>query len=509
MAGITRYFPGVVANDGIDFEVDAGEIHALVGENGAGKSTLMKILYGMERPDAGQIFLEGQPVSIPNPQAAIRLGIDMAHQHFELVPSMTVAENVTLGQEPRRGPLVDRAQMRAQARALSDRFGLKVDPAAAVRDLSVGEQQRVEILKLLYRDARLLILDEPSAVLTPQEVEDLFGVLRRLVAEGRTAIFITHKLPEVMAVCHRATVLRRGKVVGTVRVADTRPETIAQMMVGRDLQAVRRQAKPRAPQTPTLIVRDLRVADDRGLPAIRDMSFTLRAGEIVGLAGVEGNGQRELLEALVGLRAPDRGEMLLNGVNVTRDGNRRRRAQGMAIIPEDRTHEGLSPSSTLTENITSTRYYHPPFSRWGVLLPSVMRQFAARAIRQFDIHARGPNARVRTLSGGNAQKVVVARELAETPTVLIAAQPTRGLDVGATQFVHSELLRLRAADSAVLLVSADLDELLALADRCLVIFEGQLVGDLLPEQATRERLGMLMTGRTDPVREAPPPVAPH
>jgi ABC-type uncharacterized transport system ATPase subunit len=504
MAGITKYFPGVVANDGIDFEVEEGEIHALVGENGAGKSTLMKILYGMEKPDAGQIFLKDQPVSIANPQAAIRLGIDMVHQHFELVPSLSVAENVTLGHEPRRGLFVDRATMHARVRELSERFGLKVDPAATVRDLSVGQQQRVEILKLLYRDARLLILDEPSAVLTPQEVEDLFEVLRRLIAEGRTAIFITHKLREVMAVCRRATILRRGKVVGTVSVAETQPETIAQMMVGRDLQTIRRQAAPCAAQDPALVVRDLHVTDDRGLPAIRGMSFTVHAGEIVGLAGVEGNGQRELLEALVGLRSPGRGDIMLGQTNITRERNRRRRAQGMAIIPEDRTHEGLSLPSTLTENIASTRYYHPPFSRWGMLLPGQMRQFALRAIQQFDIRVRGPNVRLKTLSGGNAQKVVVARELAETPKVLIAAQPTRGLDVGATQFVHSELLRLRAANTAILLVSADLDELLALSDRCLVIFEGRLVGELLPEQATRARLGMLMAGRTEPLNEKQP-----
>ncbi len=497
MVGITKYFPGVVANDNITFEVEEGEIHALVGENGAGKSTLMKILYGMEKPDAGQIFLNGQAVNIPNPQTAIRLGIDMVHQHFQLVPSLTVAENVTLGYEPHRGPFIDRATTARRVRALSERFGLRVEPNAVVADLSVGEQQRVEILKLLYRDARLLILDEPSAVLTPQEVEDLFAVLRRLVEDGRTAIFITHKLREVMAICDRATVLRHGRVVGTVRVAQTEPETIARMMVGRELAPVRRGAPLKETPEPRLIVHDLHVEDDRGLPAVRGVSFRVGAGEIVGLAGVEGNGQRELIEALVGLRKPKRGDVVLGDHVVTDVPNRARRDVGMAIIPEDRNRQGLSAESTLTDNLVSTRYHHPPFSRWGVLRPGEMRAFALRAIRQFDIRVRGPNVRVRTLSGGNAQKVVVARELAETPSVLIAAQPTRGLDVGATQFVHSELLRLRQAGTAILLISADLDELLALADRFLVIFEGRLVGELMPIEATRERLGILMTGRSE------------
>jgi ABC-type uncharacterized transport system ATPase subunit len=506
MTGITKYFPGVVANDGIDFEIERGEIHALVGENGAGKSTLMNVLYGLEKPDAGQVLLNEKPVTIPNPQAAIRLGIDMVHQHFQLVPSLSVAENVTLGYEPHRGPLVNRAEMITRVRALSDRFGLHVDPNATVRDLSVGEQQRVEILKLLYRDARLLILDEPSAVLTPQEVEDLFGVLRRLIEEGRTAVLITHKLREVMAICQRATVLRRGKVVGVVKVGDTQPEQIAQMMVGHDLTTVRRAASAtHTASQPVLSVRDLHAVDDRGLPAVRGMTFTVNAGEIIGLAGVEGNGQRELIEALVGLRTPTRGNITLNDVNLTRASNRQHRAAGMAVIPEDRTHQGLSLPSTLDENIIATRYHAAPYSAWGVLMPGRTRAFARQAIQQFDIRVRGPNVRLRTLSGGNAQKVVIARELAEPPKVLIAAQPTRGLDVGATQFVHRELLRLRDQNTAILLISADLDELLAISDRFLVIFEGKLAGELLPEEATRERLGMLMAGRTvnTPVRQEP------
>ncbi len=495
MAGITKFFPGVVANQNVDFEVEEGEIHALVGENGAGKSTLMKILYGMEKPDAGQIFLQDRLVTIPNPQAAIALGIDMVHQHFELVPSLTVAENVTLGYEPRRGPFVDRQTMAARVRRLSEQFGLQVEPEARVSSLSVGVQQRVEILKLLYRDARLLILDEPSAVLTPQEVDDLFGVLRRLVAEGRTAIFITHKLREVMAICHRATVLRAGRAVGTVRVAETQPETIAQMMVGRELEMPRRQASHAIAERPRLVVRDVHADDDRGLPALRGISLAVHAGEIVGLAGVEGNGQAELLQTLVGLRFPERGDILLDGRTITREGTRARREHGLAVIPEDRNRQGLSLPSTLSENLIATRYQAAPFSRLGLLVPGEIRRFAQRAIHAFDVRVRGPNVAVKTLSGGNAQKVVVARELAQPPTVLIAAQPTRGLDVGATQFVHNELLRLREQQTAILLISADLDELLALSDRLLVIFEGALAGELDRSQATRERLGLLMAGR--------------
>jgi len=496
MVGITKYFPGVVANDNIHFEVTQGEIHALVGENGAGKSTLMKILYGMEKADAGHIYLKGEQVTVSNPQTAISLGIDMVHQHFQLVPSLSVAENVTLGYEPHRGPFVNQSVMNTEVAALSERFGLKVDPTAQVSTLSVGVQQRVEILKLLYRNAELLILDEPSAVLTPQEVKDLFEILRRLVDEGRTVIFITHKLREVMAICERATILRNGKTVGTLTVADTTPETIAQMMVGRDLKQVQRPTTATQTGTPRLIVRDLHADDNRGLPALRSINLTVNSGEIVGLAGVEGNGQRELIETLVGLRFPTQGDIVLSEEVVTRLRNRQRRARGLALIPEDRTHEGLSPDSTLTENVVSTRYHKPPLSRWGMLIPQHMRHFTRRTIDEFDIRVRGPNVRVRTLSGGNAQKVVIGRELSGSPQVLLAAQPTRGLDIGATQFVHEELLRLRAEDTAILLISADLDEILLLSDRIAVIYEGQIVNVVDQQDADIEQLGLMMTGVT-------------
>ncbi len=493
MVGITKTFPGVIANDHVDFSVEQGEIHALVGENGAGKSTLMSILYGMEHADAGQILLEDRPVPISHPQDAIRLGIGMVHQHFQLVPSLTVAENVTLGYEPRRGPFVDRRKMIERVQDLSTRFGLQIGPQARVADLSVGVQQRIEILKLLYRDARLLILDEPSAVLTPQEVEDLFKVLRRLVAEGCTAIFITHKLREVMAICQRATILRHGKVVATLNVADSTPEEIARLMVGHEVEHVRRSAE-HEPGEVRLVVRDLDALDDRGLPALRGINLTVQAGEIVGLAGVEGNGQRELLEALVGLRLACRGDVVLDGKVITHLKDRQRRECGLAIIPEDRSHEGLSRPSSILENLIATRYYANPFSRYGILNFGAMRQLARRLIGQFDIRAPGEDTPISTLSGGNAQKVVIARELADQPRVLIGAQPTRGLDVAAAHFVHQELLRLRDAGTALLLVSADLDELLALSDRFMVIFEGRLIGEMTAEEATRERLGMLMGG---------------
>jgi ABC-type uncharacterized transport system ATPase subunit len=496
MLGITKTFPGVVANDGVDLSVEQGKIHALVGENGAGKTTLMKVLYGMEAPDAGRILLRGQEVSIPNPQTAIGLGIGMVHQHFQLVPSLTVAQNIALGHEPKRGPFVDRTCMVEKVRTLSNHFGLQVNPTATVADLSVGVQQRVEILKLLYRQADLLILDEPTAVLTPQEVHDLFEVLGRLADEGRTIIFITHKLEEVMTICDHATVLRRGRVAGVLNIAETSKAEIARLMVGREIEAVRRQPGKMVGEA-MLAVCGLQARDDRGLPAVCGITFEVHAGELVGLAGVEGNGQRELLEALSGLRPLDSGSITLRGNPITYVSSRARRERGLSIIPEDRTHEGLSLPSTITENLLSTRYYHFPFSRWGVLAPHRMAETARELIRRFDIRAESENTLVSTLSGGNTQKVVVARELAERPTVLVAAHPTRGLDVAAAHFVHQELLRLRSEGVGILLVSADLEEIMALSDRILVIFEGQIVGELGPEESTQERLGLLMAGQRD------------
>ncbi len=493
MNRISKSYGDVHANKQISFEVAQGEIHALVGENGAGKSTLMKILYGQVQPDSGTIALNGKFVVIDSPNTAIRLGIGMVHQHFQLVPSFTVAENVVLGSEPQARGFLNEAEMIAQVQALADRFNLKVDAKKRVQDLSVGVQQRVEILKLLYRDAQLLILDEPSAVLTPQEVESLFFILRGLVTEGRTVIFITHKLHEVMQLCQRATVLRRGEVIGTVNVADTSPPEIARMMVGKDVEPVRRSGEAQRGAV-QLSVDAIYARDDRRLPALRGISFSICGGEIVGLAGIEGNGQRELLEVLVGLRSPTDGTVSIGDLNVTHHPGRERREHGLAIIPEDRNHEGLSGRLSISENVAGTRYYRQPFSNWGMLQAGFIRRATQRLMDQFDIRAESPKTPVGSLSGGNAQKVVIARELADNPLVLIAAQPTRGLDIGAATFVHEQLLQLRAAGCGILLLSADLDELLAMCDRFLVLYEGQIIGQLNAEDATREELGALMAG---------------
>lgn len=497
MRGITKRFANVVANAGIDFALEQGEIHALVGENGAGKSTLMKILYGMQQPDEGEILLEGCSVQIPNPHTAIHLGIGMVHQHFQLVPSLSVAENVALGFERRRGVFVQRAEIDARVRELSETFGLQVNPQAIVADLSVGMRQRVEILKLLYRDARLLILDEPSAVLTPQEVEALFGIIRRLVNEGRTAIFITHKLPEIMAICDRATVLRRGEVVGTVQVSATTPEEIARMMVGADLEMVALRDESH-PGSEVLSIRDLSAEDERGLPALRSINLRVHAGEIVGVAGVEGSGQHELLEVLVGLRKVKNGSLSIAGRNCTRANGRERRKAGLALIPEDRNQEGLSGELAIWENLIATCYHEAPQSRRGLLDLGRIKANARELMTRFDVRAPDAELRTGSLSGGNAQKVVIARELASDPRVVIAAQPTRGLDIGAAQFVHRQMLALRERGVGILLISADLDELLLVSDRLVVLYAGRIVTELKTRSATREQLGLWMAGRAAP-----------
>ncbi|MEZ4666332.1 MAG: ABC transporter ATP-binding protein [Anaerolineae bacterium] len=498
MRSISKTYPsGVVASAGVNLSLEYGEIHALVGENGAGKSTLMKILYGIEQPDAGEIYLNSRIIRVPNPQAAIRMGIGMVHQHFQLIPSLTVAENVALGFEPRRGLFIDEKRMIDRVAQLSNIFGLAVDPKERVSNLSVGVQQRVEILKLLYRDAKLLILDEPSAVLTPQEVTDLFAILQRLVQDGRTAIFITHKLYEIMSICRRATVLRRGKVVGCVEVAASSPSEIAHLMVGHEVESVKRHAPPLERSESKLSVRSVDAKDDHNLLALQSVSFDVHAGEIFGIAGVEGNGQRELLEILIGKRSVNRGDILINKQHIVGMKPRKRRELGLALIPEDRNREGLSTQLSLWENMVANSYYRYPASRWGILMMNAIRKSARAAISEFDIRTPNETLKVGTLSGGNAQKIVIARELERKPVVLIAAQPTRGLDVGATGFVHEQLLKLRDAGVAVLLISADLDELLALSDRIAVLFGGRILNTLGFEQFTREKLGMYMAGKSD------------
>ncbi len=494
MAGIVKTYPGVVANASVDYEVEQGEIHALVGENGAGKSTLMKILYGLEQPDAGQISLHGQVVNIDNTDKAIQLGIGMVHQHFQLIPSLTVSENIALGYETRKGLFVDKEAITQRVMDISEQYGLKVNPQQRVADLSVGLRQRVEILKMLYRDAKLLILDEPTAVLTPQEVENLFEVIQGLVTQGRTAIFITHKLREVMTICQRATVLRLGKVVGKLNIADTSPAEIARLMVGDDVETIQ-LSDERAVSTPQLVLKSISATDDRGLPALRNIDLTVHGGEIVGLAGVEGNGQHELLEVLVGLRQPKSGELYMGDTNITSLAGRNRRELGLALIPEDRNEEGLSGELSIWENLVATGYYRAPQSTNQVMRLQNIKDQAKHLMKAFDVRAFGHDTQVKTLSGGNAQKVVIARELSHEPSVVIAAQPTRGLDVGAARFVHEQLIELRAQDVGILLISADLDELLAVCDRLVVLYEGEIVGRVQTKSVTRETLGLMMAAK--------------
>jgi len=496
MRGITKQFPGVLANDHVDLFVEQGEIHALVGENGAGKTTLMRILYGMETADEGRIILRGKEVRIPNPQVAISLGIGMVHQHFQLIPSLTVAENIVLNLEPRHGIFFDRATAVRAIEDLSARFGLQVDPTARVADLSVGEQQRVEILKLLYRRAELVILDEPTAVLTPQETRDLFAVMRRLSNEGRTVIFITHKLGEVLEISSRVTVLRRGRVTGVLETARTNEAELARLMVGREVLTMRKEVAAHADQDIVLAVKGLEVLDDRGLTAVHGVSFEVRRGEIVGIAGVEGNGQRELVEALAGLRPASCGRIRLDSVDITYASVRARRERGLAVIPADRSVEGLSLPSTIAENLISTRYHRSPYSHRGFLNPPAISSFARDLMARFDIGARSPHLPARVLSGGNLQRVVVARELATAPRVLIAAHPTRGLDVSATNAVHREMLKFSREGLGILLISADLEEILSISDRILVLYRGEIVGEVKASEASQEELGMLMAGRT-------------
>jgi ABC-type uncharacterized transport system ATPase subunit len=493
LRGITKRFPGVVANDRIDFDLQPGEVHALLGENGAGKSTLMNVLYGLYRPDEGEIRIGGQPVTMHSPKDAIERGIGMVHQHFMLIPVMTVAENIVLGTEPRReGVLLDLSAAERRVRELSEQYGLNVDPQARIRDISVGRQQRVEILKALYRGADILILDEPTAVLTPQEATELFGVLRSLTEQGLSIIFISHKLNEVLTISDRITVLRRGQKVETLATAGATEASLARLMVGREV--LLRVDKPPADTGETLLeIKNLSVVDDRGLEAVRDVSLDVRAGEIVGIAGVDGNGQTELIDAITGLRRPASGTISVGGRDMTKANARKVLDEGMGHIPEDRQARGLVLEFTLTENLALEDYRSPPDSRWGWLFPRRLLARARRLLREFDVRGGGPTARASALSGGNQQKVVIAREVGRDPRVLVAAQPTRGLDVGAIEYVHRRLITVRDEHKAVLLVSLELEEILSLSDRILVLYEGRVVGEYGPD-VSEEKLGVAMTG---------------
>jgi general nucleoside transport system ATP-binding protein len=495
MSGIVKRFPGVVANDGVSFEASRGEVHALLGENGAGKSTLSNILTGLYRPDDGHIELDGTTVSFASPRDAIAAGVGMVHQHFRLVPTFTVTENVALGARAASGHNGLKA-VEHELRSMGERYGLPVDPTAKVWQLSVGEQQRVEILKVLYHGARILILDEPTAVLTPQEADALFVTLRAMVAEGRTVIFISHKLQEVMAVADRVTVLRGGRNVATVETASTSTTELARLMVGRDVvfsRAVRRHP-PDYPVEPLLSVDTLCADDDRGRRAVVNVTFQVKAREIVGVAGVAGNGQRELAEAITGMRAVASGSMRVNGQVVRTGAVRDAMHAGIAHVPEDRLHTGLAASLSIEDNLSLKSYRRAPVSKGPFLDRGFVRRHATSIMERFDVRAPGPSTAVRLLSGGNLQKVLLAREFTSKPSVLVAASPTRGLDVGAIEAVRKLLIDAADDGMGVVLISEDLEEVLALSDRILVMYEGAIVGEVPATDADAEHLGLLMGG---------------
>jgi simple sugar transport system ATP-binding protein len=493
MRGITKRFPGVLANDNISFDLHTGEIHALLGENGAGKSTLMNILYGLYQPDTGEIIVEGQPLRITNPRVAIEHGIGMVHQHFMLVPTLTVAENVTLGMEQRTGLFIDLRNPSQRIREIASQYGLDVDPDVLVKDLSVGQQQRVEIVKALYRNARILVLDEPTAVLTPQEVTSLFETLHALTAQGVSIIFITHKLKEVQAVANRITVLRQGRVVGTTTPQETSEAGLASMMVGRSV-LLKVDKTPALPKDVVLEVRDLIVMSDRKTEAVHHVSFSVRAGEILGIAGVEGNGQTELIEAIAGLRAHVSGEVRVGGQPMPNHTPHALIEAGVAHIPEDRYRYGMVADYPLTYNFVLSTIEHEPFSKGGVIDEKAVTANAQQLIQQFDVRTPGEQTKIGSLSGGNQQKAVVAREFSRPIKLLIATQPTRGVDVGSIEFIHKRIVEQRDAGVAVLLVSAELDEILSLSDRILVMFKGNVVGER-EAGVGREEIGLLMMGR--------------
>jgi len=495
--GLTKRFPGVIANQDVDLTLHEGEVLCLLGENGAGKSTLMNAVFGLYQPDAGQILLRGEPVRFDSSHDAIAAGIGMVHQHFQLIPVFTVAENVVLGNEPRKGPSLDLGQARSRIRELSVRYGLEIDPEAVVGDLSVGEQQRVELIKALYREADVLILDEPTAVLTPGEVDDFFAVVSSLVEQGKSIIFITHKLREVLAVADRIVVLRDGKVVGEADPAEATQQSLATLMVGRDVSfSIDKTAA--APGAVVLQARGLTVEDDRGVTTVDGLDLEVRAGEVFGIAGVQGNGQRELVEALMAMRSKRGGTVEIAGHDVTHASPREVLDLGVGHVPEDRNKHGLVGPFTIADNLVLNRYRRAPFARRGLRREDAIASQAVDLVERFDVRTPSPQVAVSTLSGGNQQKVIIARELTGDLKLLVVAQPTRGLDVGSIEFIHHRIIEMRDQGAAVLLVSAELDEVLTLSDRIGVLYRGRLVGVYDRTDATRDQLGILMACGEDP-----------
>ncbi|AAT55944.1 ABC transporter ATP-binding protein [Bacillus anthracis] len=493
MNNITKVFPGIVANDDITLQVKQGEIHALLGENGAGKSTLMNVLFGLYQPEQGEIKIKGNPVKITNPNIANDLGIGMVHQHFMLVHNFTVTENIILGNEPKKNGKIAVEEAAKEIKQLSEQYGLAVDPHAKIEDISVGMQQRVEILKTLYRGAEILIFDEPTAVLTPQEIHELIQIMKKLVQEGKSIILITHKLKEIMEVCDRCTIIRKGKGIGTVNVAETDEHKLAELMVGRQVNFKTEKIEAK-PKEEVLSIANLIVHDTRKLPAVKGLDLTVRAGEIVGIAGIDGNGQSELIEAITGLRKVESGSIAIKGKEITNWPVRR--ITGIGHIPEDRHKHGLVLDFSVRDNIVLQTYYKNPFSKKGILNFSKITQKAKALIEQFDVRTPSEQTLARALSGGNQQKAIIAREVDRNPDLLIAAQPTRGLDVGAIEFIHKKLIEQRDNGKAVLLLSLELDEILNVSDRVAVIYEGKIVAIVDAKETNEQQLGLLMAGGT-------------